>query len=274
MQYLDYIYLKPGIKFGDNPQTGIDVEVLKKDGLMSEEAFYSTNRIDGEISENGISSAQISQMSLVLKKEIVDFEDHKIELNPEVDLLDPQVAVYEHLLKKTVDLIKVLGEANAAEISKKEEFVLDYEQKTEDTKSSVSRKILSKIMGASNMIAVSSRRGPGTFVIARKEIIDIISTYSQNTSSYVYPYSPEEDTFVGLKMFVCNSIGDTILVGRNGSDDEPGLRLLSNDESLENGIYFNNTDIAGVNVRYKLGSFSENDKRQYIAFKIKLIKYL
>jgi Rieske Fe-S protein len=265
VQYLDYVYLKPGIEFGDNPQTGIDVEQLKGEGLLSDEATYSsTSNFSRLGEEGGIASAQMSTMSLVLNKVIVDFKDQKIELDQN---LDTQIAVTEHLLKEIVFTIKDLAEKNMQESGETRDFT-----QTDEPLNLIARKLLSKSLSSASLIVTRGRRGPGNFIIARKELIDLLSSLNQNTASYLYQFSPSDNNFAGLKKFVCDDLGDTVLIGRLGNNDEPGIRLISNEESLEKNIYFNETDIAGINIRYALGSFSDNDKRQYASFQFILKK--
>jgi hypothetical protein len=67
-----------------------------------------------------------------------------------------------------------------------------------------------------------------------------------------------------------HDLGDTVIIGRLGKNDEPGLILTSNDESLESNLFFNATDIAGVNIRYALDSYGSNSNTNYMSFKFNL----
>jgi hypothetical protein len=261
IQYLDYTLVKPGIVFGANPQTGIDKESLVNDGFIVPHLEDPEELTSGEESifhssvERLLNSS--THVSLVLNKVIVEFKAEDVKIEPGED---PISVVTEHLLKLTVAKIRELALINKNEIELVENIKLDYQEEAGDD---IKRRLITRLLMASNLIATRSRRGHGTYVIAKRDTINLIS--QSEPTSYVYQLEVFP-TISNLKLFVCNDLGDEIIVGRCGSTDEPGIQFISNEDSLEKNIFFNETDIAGINIRYALESFSPNDKHNYVSF--------
>ena len=264
VQFLDYVLIKPGVDFGNNPQTGIDKENLINDGSIIVHLEDPEMDVPEEESifhggiERMLNSKKMTQLSLVLNKIIVEFKSEDVKVQPGED---PETVVVHHLMKLIVLKIQELARINKDDIEKSENISLDYNEKEGDY---VRRKLMSKIMSVSSLIATRCKRGAGTYVIAKREYIDLIST--NESTAFVYLLE-NVVSFAGLKLFVCNDLGNEIIVGRcDTSSEAPGLQFISNDDSLEKNIFFNETDIAGINIRYSLASVSPNDKHNYISF--------
>jgi hypothetical protein len=278
VQFLDYVYIRPGIDFSldsDGTQTGIDKDVLVSSGLLSDEPINLEAEREQQFEELNSSivsgetqyfdSGSITQMSLVLNKVLVEFEERKVDID---ESLDPAHAVYNFLVKSIVDKIRTLAATNKEEFLEKNVLLrasADLIIKKEMPVAEVRLALLSKAIAAAKMILVRTRMGPGNFIMANRNILDMLN-FGYSTDVYMYPEGVSDGTIHGLKKFVCDDLGSTVIVGRNGNDDEPGIRLISNDDEIENNIYFNNTDIAGTKIRYALGSFNKNDKYNYISF--------
>ena len=293
VQYLDYVLVNPGIDFGTNPQSGIDADKLFEGGFIiphlnspdiidpiedraqfveptniwdSENGFANLKPSDGldEWKEKNLNSATASHISLVLNKEKIEFTQEDIKVEPGED---PILSVGMYLEKKIIAKIRELA------LESKKEFTdivhpdgkksIDYNEIAGDN---LRRKLFSKIMTVSSAIATRSRRGPGQYVIAKREYIDLLS--GDEPTSYIYKMQHSQ-TFSNMQLFVCNDLGDEIIVGRRSASNETGIRLISNEDSLEKNIFFNNTDIDGINIRYALDSFSPNDKNNYMSFNFK-----
>lgn len=248
VQYLDFIDVVKDITVGGKPKDPLFVETLLDDGFIDKETSSAMKRGSDEEFNMPVMS-----LSLALHKVLVEFKTENIELK---DAGEPHAAVYYHLVKNIVSTIKEL-----ALISKNEMNVTDYKIEEGDD---FRRKLVSKILLCSNMIQSRSRRGPGSFVLAKREYIEAASAYKPNT--YLYPL--EFHPIANLKMFVCDDLGDEIIVGRCGTKEEPGIRLISNADALEKDLTFNETDISGINIKYALGAFSPNDKQNYLSFKV------
>lgn len=259
LQYLDYVDVVKDIKIGgtykDYPKS-VYVDDLLEDGFIDPETSKKLKTEESEEMEIPMVS-----LSLVLRKVLLEFKDEHVDLSAGED---PQNVVVDFLLKKSIAKIKELAAISKIEFDnsiKDKESTLDSKIEGDN----LSAKIISKILRATNIIARRTRRGPGTFVIAKREYLDEISKYKPQR--FLYPL--EFNTNISnLKMLVCDELGDEIIVGRSGSSEEAGIRLTSNDESLEKNLTFNETDISGVNIRYALDSYGPQSHLNYISFKI------
>lgn len=102
--------------------------------------------------------------------------------------------------------------------------------------STVQRRVVSKILAAGNIIASRGRRGPANFVVTNAHVATALSdvaqftfapmanTINQNNGS-LYPIG----TLAGMTVYVDPNMewNDTrVLVGRKGTDEEPGLKFM------------------------------------------------
>jgi len=265
VQYLEYVDVVKDVKLGkpSTPGQSVYVDDLLDDGFIDPATHEQI-----KYGEQGQVEIPMVSLSLVLQKVIVDFSDEKVETNAGED---PQTAVIDFLLKKVVLKIKELAAINKAEFEK-ESPSLDYKFKEEESGDHENvfgglfrRKLISKIVRAASVIAVRTRIGPGTFIIAKREYIDAISKYSP--TRYLYPLE-FQTTISNMKMLVCDDLGDEVLVGRLGTSEEAGIKLISNNEALEKNLIFNETDISGISIRYALDSYGPKSYVNYMSFKL------
>ncbi len=102
--------------------------------------------------------------------------------------------------------------------------------------STVQRRVVSKILAAGNIIASRGRRGPANFVVTNAHIATALAdvaqftfapmanTINQNNGS-LYPIG----TLAGMTVYVDPNMEWTdtrVLVGRKGTDEEPGLKFM------------------------------------------------
>lgn len=102
--------------------------------------------------------------------------------------------------------------------------------------STVQRRVVSKILAAGNIIASRGRRGPANFVVTNAQVATALAdvaqftfapmanTINQNNGS-LYPIG----TLAGMTVYVDPNMewNDTrVLVGRKGTDEEPGLKFM------------------------------------------------
>ena len=102
--------------------------------------------------------------------------------------------------------------------------------------STVQRRVVSKILAAGNIITSRGRRGPANFVVTNAQVATaladvaqftfapIANTINQNNGS-LYPIG----TLAGMTVYVDPNMEWTdtrVLVGRKGSDEEPGLKFM------------------------------------------------
>ena len=102
--------------------------------------------------------------------------------------------------------------------------------------STIQRRVVSKILASGNIIASRGRRGPANFVVTNAHIATALAdvaqftfapmanTINQNNGS-LYPIG----TLAGMTVYVDPNMewNDTrVLVGRKGTDEEPGLKFM------------------------------------------------
>jgi hypothetical protein len=116
-------------------------------------------------------------------------------------------------INDVVNRITELCDLSAMQLNNKEGFSFDVRL------SDGYRKIISKILSASNYIATTSRFGMPDFAIVNEEIDYLIG---------------DELDFINIKLIVDNSVGNKILIGRKSKSDQPGLIYLINDSDTEN----------------------------------------
>lgn len=102
--------------------------------------------------------------------------------------------------------------------------------------STVQRRVVSKILAAGNIIASRGRRGPANFVVTNAHVATALAdvaqftfapmanTINQNNGS-LYPIG----TLAGMTVYVDPNMEWTdtrVLVGRKGTDEEPGLKFM------------------------------------------------
>jgi len=107
---------------------------------------------------------------------------------------------------------------------------------TYENQQTFQRRIFSRILAAANVVANRGRRGPANFVVCNSQIATAIQDISQfvtapfaNTASQnngsLYPVG----SLAGMTVYVDQNMkwNDTrVLVGRKGSDDEPGIKFM------------------------------------------------
>lgn len=102
--------------------------------------------------------------------------------------------------------------------------------------STVQRRVVSKILASGNIIASRGRRGPANFVVTNAHVATALAdvaqftfapmanTINQNNGS-LYPIG----TLAGMTVYVDPNMEWTdtrVLVGRKGTDEEPGLKFM------------------------------------------------
>jgi hypothetical protein len=102
--------------------------------------------------------------------------------------------------------------------------------------STIQRRVVSKILASGNIIASRGRRGPANFVVTNAHIATALAdvaqftfapmanTINQNNGS-LYPIG----TLAGMTVYVDPNMEWTdtrVLVGRKGTDEEPGLKFM------------------------------------------------
>lgn len=150
--------------------------------------------------------------------------------------------VSQHINKHILVSAFTLGGTNATAFAATEGQSLDLNLNllptvgTYENLQTFQRRIFSRILAAGNVVANRGRRGPANFVVCNSQIATAIQDISQfqpapfaNTASQnngaLYPVG----SLAGMTVYVDQNMKWTdcrVLVGRKGSDDEPGLKFM------------------------------------------------
>ncbi len=114
------------------------------------------------------------------------------------------------------------------------------------------RKLISKILGISNIIAMESRMGAGNYVILPEMLYKIIEDSLSKKFKGLYKPSKVQDSLAGLNLLCSDKLqSDEFIVGRKPKPDQVGLHLITSDIHLSN--YISNTpDDITQKVSFKL----------------------
>lgn len=150
--------------------------------------------------------------------------------------------VSQHINKHIISTAYSLGATNATAFAATEGQSLDLNLNvlptvgTYENLQTFQRRIFSRILAAANVVANRGRRGPANFVVCNSQIATAIQDISQfqaapfaNTASQnngaLYPVG----SLAGMTVYVDQNMKWTdtrVLIGRKGSDDEPGLKFM------------------------------------------------
>ena len=149
-----------------------------------------------------------------------------------------------------------------------------------ENQNTLHRRIYSKILAAANVIAQRGRRGPANFIVTNLQIATALqdsaqftfapmaNTISQNNGT-LYPLG----TIAGMTVYVDPnmSYGDNrILVGRKGTDEEPGLKFMPYlmAESIQTIAEGTMSPKIAVKSRYALVEAGHHPQTQYFTIAV------
>ncbi len=116
----------------------------------------------------------------------------------------------------------------------------------------VDRRLGAKILGAVNSIAVSSRRGPGNFVILNNILASIITDspefiFKENVNMSTGIGIHQIGTFHEIKVFVNPFESENVaVVGRTPKEHDPGVYIFEYQCSLRNVQYQDIVNVLGI----------------------------
>ena len=164
-----------------------------------------------------------------------------------------------------------------------EGYVASYVGGGAETLGTVQRRIMSKILAASNLIAQRGRRGAGTFAVCSAHI----ATALQDCAGFVaYPLSNTVNQTAG-SLFPVGAISgvsiyvdpnmpwfdNNIVVGRKGKDNEPGIVFmpyLMADKLSYPSEGMEGAPVTSLKSRYAIVKAGHHPQLMYYAFDIKL----
>ena len=162
-------------------------------------------------------------------------------------------------------------------------YVKSYVGGGAETLGTIQRRIMSKVLAASNLIAQRGRRGAGTFAVCSAAIATALqdcagfvayplsNTINQNAGS-LYPVG----AISGVSIYVDPNMpwsSTKIVVGRKGKDNEPGLVFmpyLMADKLSYPAEGMEGAPVTSLKSRYALVRAGHHPQLYYYSFDIKL----
>lgn len=239
--HVDYMYLKQNItpiSLVSNPIIDFDIEPiinLDSDPIIN---------LDSEPMSR-VEKYPEYKYSITPHLERIDWITHTIELS---DGYDIRTSIFNHMMTNILDKL------------------LEISTKIEDFEGDDYRKFILKYLNSSNKCAKDGRFGPCNFIILSKENKDKFDQRSA-VSKYVLSNTSFEDN--SYNFIVSKNIGDTIIFGRKSNDIvEPGLKLIIDENSLNNNGPYEIDDKWFVDINYIVDTVGEDFESYYSKFNI------
>ena len=247
-----------------------------------------------------VEAKTIQVKGAITREQIQDLKAYGIDAVAQVEA-ELVNELTQHINRELLDEIFALGEQNHYEAAAFEGvelntyFTVDPKAKEikgyktsfvgggAETLGTIQRRIMSKILAASNLIAQRGRRGAGTFAVCSASIATALqdcsgfvayplsNTINQNAGS-LYPVG----AISGVSIYVDpNMAWDNthIVVGRKGKDNEPGLVFmpyLMADKLSYPAEGMEGAPVTSLKSRYAIVRAGHHPQLYYYAFDIKL----
>jgi len=189
-----------------------------------------------------------------------------VNINPDdIDALD----AYDKLTDIAVDMIIERAYKNSerdesrhfnVDLLKPNYYFSDEKKREEIQGPNHGRKLLTRILGISNLIAITGRRGPANYVILPENLYKILESVFARKYKGLYKANELEASIAGLTLLCSDKLkDDQFIVGRKTCTEERGLHLITSDKNLSNYIV-NTPDDMVQKVGFKLLFVGDEDK--------------
>ena len=235
--------LKKICNYSDKQMSHPTAQLMYVDAFSSEDEEYKrmVKRQNRELVVDAILDDKVEELNIFKENQVTDVSQ---QYNPtsqmciispkiiKINLTAQRFESYEKLWNEVIDFLNqnTQGPKNLKLRNQGLDYKLINEYETDY------RKIISKILMSSNIIAMDGRIGPGTSVIYGKNLLPYMSQFKDNGLTTYYSKLIDDD-----KVIVC----------RGCNIDQPGLLLIDNSQG---GHYFFNQ--------------TPNWQKQYCWFKI------
>lgn len=247
-----------------------------------------------------VEAKTIQVKGAITREQIQDLKAYGIDAVAQVEA-ELVNELTQHINREILDEIFALGEQNHYEaaafegINLNTYFTVDPTDKGDDnyvtsfvgggaeTLGTIQRRIMSKILAASNLIAQRGRRGAGTYAVCSASIATALqdcagfvayplsNTINQNAGS-LYPVG----AISGVSIYVDPNMAWSnthIVVGRKGKDNEPGLVFmpyLMADKLSYPAEGMEGAPVTSLKSRYAIVRAGHNPQLYFYSFDIKL----
>ena len=280
---------------------------FKKGDPMSAQAY---DRETGESTPSNIMSLNTFTLSVkaktiqvkgaITREQIQDLKAYGIDAVAQVEA-ELVNELTQHINRELLDEIFALGDQNHVEAeafeginlntyftvnpgdAAPEGYIASYVGGGAETLGTIQRRIMSKILAASNLIAQRGRRGAGTFAVCSAAIATALqdcagfvayplsNTINQNAGS-LYPVG----AISGVSIYVDPNMpwaSTKVVVGRKGKDNEPGLVFmpyLMADKLSYPAEGMEGAPVTSLKSRYAIVRAGHHPQLYYYSFDIKL----
>ena len=223
--------LKKICNYSDKQMSHPTAQLMYVDAFSSEDEEYKrmVKRQNRELVVDAILDDKVEELNLFKENQVTDVSQ---QYNPttQMGIISPKIIKinltaqkfesYEKLWNEVIDFLNqnTQGPKNLKLRNQSLDYKLINEYETDY------RKIISKILMSSNIIAMDGRIGPGTSVIYGKNLLPYMSRFKDNGLTTYYSKLIDDD-----KVIVC----------RGCNIDQPGLLFIDN--STTGNYFFNQT---------------------------------
>jgi len=180
----------------------------------------------------------------------IQLKDETVELKKDIN---QWATVFSYVMDKYVEKIR--------------EVIKNYDKDVIDAytlKDKCDKKILTKILKASNDIAINGRIGPANFIMAHSKYLPLV-----RIDKGLKYYNPS-DSICMANFIVCDELENEIIVGRIPSHVDPGVHIVLNEDTwLKNDPYLEvDSEKEFLNVTYAVEPVGKNPHFQYMILKL------
>jgi hypothetical protein len=247
-----------------------------------------------------VKAKTIQVKGAITREQIQDLKAYGIDAVAQVEA-ELVNELTQHINRELLDEIFALGDQNHVEAeafeginlntyftvrpddAAPEGYISSYVGGGAETLGTIQRRIMSKVLAASNLIAQRGRRGAGTFAVCSAAIATALqdcagfvayplsNTINQNAGS-LYPVG----AISGVSIYVDPNLpwsATKIVVGRKGKDNEPGLVFmpyLMADKLSYPAEGMEGAPVTSLKSRYALVRAGHHPQLYYYSFDIKL----
>ena len=119
------------------------------------------------------------------------------------------------------------------------------------------KKIMCKILKASNDIATNGRVGPANFIIAQSKYLPLLR------NSLKLKYYNATDNLIIPNFIICEELENEIIVGRYPSHVDPGIHIVLNENIWLKNEPYNKDDKKYLDITYAVETTGRNPHLQY-----------
>lgn len=281
----------------------------KEDNLMSAKPYSRemgestpSNMMSLNVFTEKVEAKTIQVKGTITREQIQDLKAYGIDALAQVEA-ELVNELTQHINRELLDEIFTLGDKNHEEAEAfeginlntyfvespddvdVEGYVTSYVGGGAETLGTIQRRLLSKILAASNLIAQRGRRGAGTFAVCSAQI----ATALQDCAGFVaYPLSNTINQTAG-SLFPVGAVAGVsiyvdpnmpwsdhrIVVGRKGKDNEPGIVFmpyLMADKLSYPSEGMEGAPVTSLKSRYAVVKAGHNPQLYYYTFDVKLGK--